>query len=625
LFILFCLFVYCVPLQAQDETAIRPVIKEGDIKKLDKADGYKSDADKLIEEANRLNMEVFTVQADPGLGEKAISKKSGQLESQALQKQVQASALYEKCNEIKFSLYRQYIGDFWKDHAGEESNYINAKLIEEQASDNYFQATSYRIEAKKMDEGFAKVEKLTEANNLESQAIQKQLTALGVYHGIGESVSEETSSVESLPVVTPEQPVENVPVTTTPSAVPSPDTLTERTLPGQVEINQSMIEDYNRYQATEQFSDTTLSTGKLAGVTSFDSDKILQLWHEYIYGRDSLGNEPVRASRTDTTQNTVDEKPTGQITTPSAHETEIGVVTDENKGTLVPVGDDVIYRVQLAANRSELSQRALSRMYYGNNNVEMINEDGWYKYSVGDFSTYDEASKFRKSSGISNAFVVAYRKGTRFITGAAALVEVPQGIYTPTGNQTMPTGLIFRIQVAAGRVPLTTGQLKRIYQGDYPVEEITEDGWYKYQFMGVRLYSDALQIVQDVATPGVFIVAYDNGTKINLADAVRSNKELEKTVKTHGRKGNVQEIEFHVQLAASKMAMKPDELKTIYGGSGTVSVIFENGWYKYHLKAGNSPEIAEQFKQSCGVAKAFIVPYKRAAKINYYQAIQETK
>jgi hypothetical protein len=322
---------------------------------------------------------VFTVQADPGLGEKAISKKSGQLESQALQKQVQASALYEKCNEIKFSLYRQYIGDFWKDHAGEESNYINAKLIEEQASDNYFQATSYRIEAKKMDEGFAKVEKLTEANNLESQAIQKQLTALGVYHGIGESVSEETSSVESLPVVTPEQPVENVPVTTTPSAVPSPDTLTERTLPGQVEINQSMIEDYNRYQATEQFSDTTLSTGKLAGVTSFDSDKILQLWHEYIYGRDSLGNEPVRASRTDTTQNTVDEKPTGQITTPSAHETEIGVVTDENKGTLVPVGDDVIYRVQLAANRSELSQRALSRMYYGNNNVEMINEDGWYK------------------------------------------------------------------------------------------------------------------------------------------------------------------------------------------------------------------------------------------------------
>jgi hypothetical protein len=221
--------------------------------------------------------------------------------------------------------------------------------------------------------------------------------------------------------------------------------------------------------------------------------------------------------------------------------------------------------------------------------------------------------------------VVAYRKGTRFITGAAALVEVPQGIYTPTGNQTMPTGLIFRIQVAAGRVPLTTGQLKRIYQGDYPVEEITEDGWYKYQFMGVRLYSDALQIVQDVATPGVFIVAYDNGTKINLADAVRSNKELEKTVKTHGRKGNVQEIEFHVQLAASKMAMKPDELKTIYGGSGTVSVIFENGWYKYHLKAGNSPEIAEQFKQSCGVAKAFIVPYKRAAKINYYQAIQETK
>ena len=627
----FCLYLVCFllvsvsNLHAQDEIAIRPIIKAGDIKKLDKAEGYKVEAEKLIEEANRLNMEVFTVQADPSLDEKAIGKKTAQLESQAQQKQVQASALYEKCNEIKFILYKRYLDEFWNAHAGEESNYLNAKLLEEQASDNYFQATSYRIEAKRMDEGYAKVEKLTEANNLENQGIQKQLTALGIYHGIGESVSEEAPPVENLPVVTTEQPVEDVTVTLAPADLATPGTFAEKTLPEQVEINQSMIDEYNRYIATGQFTDTTLSTGQIAGITTFDADRMLQLWYEYIYGRESLGIEPDITAKADSMQIPEEEKLTEQIPAAGSEEKEIGIVTDENRGTLIPADDEVIYRVQVAANRSALSQRALSRMYYGNKNVEMINENGWYKYSVGDFTTYEEASQFRKSSGISNAFVVAYRKGTRFLTGTAEVVEIPQGIYTPAGEQRMPAGLIFRIQVAASRVPLTVGQLKRIYQGNYPVEMISEDGWYKYQFMGVRLYSDALQIVRNVTTTGAFIVAYENGIKINLADAVKQNKELENTVKTLGRKGHIQEIEFHLQLAASRMAMPPDELKAIYGGPEPVSVIYEDGWYKYHLKAGNSSEAAEQFRQSCGITRAFIVPYQRAAKINYYQAIQETK
>jgi hypothetical protein len=452
------LLVFNLPLRGQDETAIRSIIKEGDLKKLDKADAYKVDADKLVEEANRLNMEVFTVQADPGLDKKVIGKKTAQLESQAQQKQLQASALYEKCNEIKFILYKQYLDEFWNAHAGEESNYLNAKLLEEQASDIYFQATSYRIEAKKMDEGYAKVEKLTESNNLEIQAIQKQLTALGIYHDIGESVSEKAPPVENFPITTPEQPVEDVPVTAvteqpvedvldnvTLPVVTTPENAAEKTMPEQVEINPSMAAT-NTLQSTE--------------------------------------------------------------------------------------------KEQLA-------------------------------------------------------------------------VQIPS------------PGLIFRIQIAASKVPLTMGQLKRIYQGNYPVEMISENGCYKYQFIGVRLYSDALQIVRSVTTPGTFIVAYENGTKINLADAVRKNKELENMVKTFGIKENIQEIEFHLQLAASKMAMPPDELKALYGGREPVTVIYEDRWYKYHLKAGNSPEMAEQFRQSGGIAKAFIVPYRRAVKITFYEAIHE--
>src|SRR5512133_2282552 len=99
---------------AQNESAVRAIVGESDIKKLTKADAYKTQADQLIEEASRLNMEVFTVQSDPSAGEKTIVKKVKQLEEQAILKQTEAASLYAKSNEIRFTVYKQYIDEFWK-------------------------------------------------------------------------------------------------------------------------------------------------------------------------------------------------------------------------------------------------------------------------------------------------------------------------------------------------------------------------------------------------------------------------------------------------------------------------------------------------------------------------------
>ncbi len=633
--LVFLLALKELSLKAQNESVIRAIISEGDLKKLQKADDLKVQADNLFEEANRLNMEVFSVQADASLDEKAGKKKAAQLESQALQKQQESASFYEKCNEIKFTLYKQYMDAFWKSHEGKENDYLNAKLLEEQASDHYFQAISYRLEAKKMDAGYARIEKLTEANNLELQAIQKQVSALSNYYGI--AVSDEPVSNEVVLTTDTSGPSEITDIQTTPSSedlsIPVPDvpaqseisTQPEYTLPtGGVVVNQSMIDRYNRYISSGQLNDTTLSTGKIVGVNEFDRDNLLQLWYEYLYGRQATDEEQQLAQKSDTA---ITAEPTvAETQNAGSPEKEIGIVTDQNLGTLIPSDDEVIYRVQIAANKSELTQKALSKMYYGNKNVEMLNENGWFKYSVGDFSSYEEANNFRKQSSMSNAFVVAYRKGTRFIQNEETPVKQPvEAAYTPQGNNRLPSGLIFRIQVAASRVPLTIGQLNRIYPGNYPVEMILEDGWYKYQFMGVRLYSDALQIIKNVTSNGVFIVAYENGVRIDLASAVKKNKELEQLVNTRGRKGYVQEIEFHLQLAASRVAMKPDELSSLYQGSEYISVIYDDGWYKYHLKAGNSAEEAEQFRKTSGIPKAFIVPYKRAMKIDLLQAIQELK
>jgi hypothetical protein len=657
------LFFSLISLHAQSELEIRSLIREGDVKKLIKADEYKANADQLVEEASQLNMDVLLMQADPNLDEKTKAKKAGQIESQAQQKQIQASSLYEKCSEIKFTVYKQYIDEFWKTHEGEETDYLNAKLLEEQSNDHFFQAVSFRIEAKKIDDLYMRLEKLSEANNLENDALQKQVTALAAYYMKNEVTTDEVTPVaetetnlveETIPAPESEMsaaalmPTDNVEVDTTQTRSdltgffaeqPVPDTTeaavvaeehaqivpVDITLPDKMKINQSMIDSYNRYIAGGNFNDTTLSTGKIAGITDFDTDRMLQLWYEYIYGQQAYETEQEIAETTDSA--VLAEEVTPVVSTPPASDvkSEIGIVTEENRSKIIPADEDVIYRVQIAANRTELSQRALSKMYYGQKTVEMVNENGWYKYSVGDFATYEEASKFRNSTGMSNAFVVAYRKGTQFTSGITEVIEENRHAFAPGGDQRLPSGIVFRIQVAASRIPLNVGQLKKIYTGDYPVEMIQEEGWYKYQFMGVRLYSDAIQLLKNVNTSGAFVVAYENGAKISLIEAVRNTTDLENNVRTYGRKGQIQEIEFHLQFAASRIPISSDEMKLMYSGSEPVSVVYENGWYKYHLKAGNSPEMAEQLKETCLVEKAFIVPYKRAAKIEYYEAIQEIK
>ncbi len=62
-------------------------------------------------------------------------------------------------------------------------NFINAKMLEEQARDNFTQASVYRRNTRHMNLGNVKVEKLTEANNLEAAAIRRQVASLSACLG----------------------------------------------------------------------------------------------------------------------------------------------------------------------------------------------------------------------------------------------------------------------------------------------------------------------------------------------------------------------------------------------------------------------------------------------------------
>ncbi|MBO4243903.1 MAG: hypothetical protein J6V76_05435 [Bacteroidales bacterium] len=79
--------------------------------------------------------------------------------------------------------------------------------------------------------------------------------------------------------------------------------------------------------------------------------------------------------------------------------------------------DKIIYKVQIAADDKPLTIEYLRKLYPTTEGLNNELEDGVYKYSVGFFSTYEEAAKARdeiKAKGVSTGvFVVAYKNGKK--------------------------------------------------------------------------------------------------------------------------------------------------------------------------------------------------------------------
>ena len=73
----------------------------------------------------------------------------------------------------------------------------------------------------------------------------------------------------------------------------------------------------------------------------------------------------------------------------------------------------VIFEVQIAASKKAIPNWQLKRIYKGGEQIKQRNYDGWYKYSVGNFNTYQEAKSFVRSTKVRGAFVVAYKNNQK--------------------------------------------------------------------------------------------------------------------------------------------------------------------------------------------------------------------
>ncbi len=77
--------------------------------------------------------------------------------------------------------------------------------------------------------------------------------------------------------------------------------------------------------------------------------------------------------------------------------------------------NNLVYRVQIAASKKQLSEKELKLKYKGYNPVLMFQEEGWHKYYIGEFDNYFVADKFKKESGVKDAFIAAYKQDEKLI------------------------------------------------------------------------------------------------------------------------------------------------------------------------------------------------------------------
>jgi hypothetical protein len=81
--------------------------------------------------------------------------------------------------------------------------------------------------------------------------------------------------------------------------------------------------------------------------------------------------------------------------------------------------------------------------------------------------------------------------------------------------------VVFRVQIAAHTVHIKDDFIRTFYTGKDSVIEINENNWYKYQIGNFDNYTDADSLQKICRVPRAFVVAYQNGNKLSIKDALR--------------------------------------------------------------------------------------------------------
>ncbi|MCF6241847.1 MAG: hypothetical protein L3J74_10950 [Bacteroidales bacterium] len=105
------------------------------------------------------------------------------------------------------------------------------------------------------------------------------------------------------------------------------------------------------------------------------------------------------------------------------------------------------------------------------------------------------------------------------------LSEAKRNYISEIKNLNTNVNVYYRIQIAASAIELSVRQLKKIYPDLSIISSEYENGWYKYSIRKNFIsYSQAVEYKEFLNVEGAFIVAYVNGKKVPVAEAIKYEK-----------------------------------------------------------------------------------------------------
>jgi hypothetical protein len=559
-----------------------------DKEQLEEITSLMQDAESLQEEAQSISEDLEKISSE--------SNKRDNLRKKALKKDVKAFEKIKEANVLKYKIYERHLEKFEKDSNSTNTKVIKARLLQEDAREYFYRGSALRSEAynqtKTLEDRFEKLEKAT---SIEKLGFEKLENALALYYERKKLAKQ----------INQKQTGSNFSGT------------------DQVVINKELLINIKQTLARIPERDLFEEFTELKTRDTVSGDKLVDLWYSYIYGEpgvkssgyDQQAKEESLPALAEATGDKKNEKPPKkknieQSSQPASEK------TDKNKK------ENKLYRVQIATDKQPLSQATLKRIYDGKMDIERIVESGWYKYSIGDFNSFEEAEKFRERLNNEDAFIVAKEPETKTLSSNELKKEeeppdVKEGVDKMAENK--KTGVSFKVQIAASHQPLSSQEIKDIYSGELKVEQKKVNEWYKYSLGDYDSYEQAEKLRKKVPVNGAFVTAYKNGELMNLSEILDYKSKPKITESKPSPSALSSDIVFKVQIAADRIVLNDNKLKSIYSGVKEIEMNKGNGWYRYSV--GNCPTYyhAERLKKYVNVRGAFVVAYKEGKRLNAYK------
>jgi len=181
-----------------------------------------------------------------------------------------------------------------------------------------------------------------------------------------------------------------------------------------------------------------------------------------------------------------------------------------------PADSNVIFRVQIAAARGTLKSGRIKEIYSGNAPVsEESFPDGWHRFFIGRTTSFDEAQRLKLQCGVADAFISASRGGK--------LIPIVDALNMTIDKSTdhAHSSVLYAVQVAALKRFLSNKRFSHKYEIDNLVFVEKEENLYKYMVGYFQTYQEAQDFKNTLQREDAFIVAYENGQRVEIKTAVK--------------------------------------------------------------------------------------------------------